>query len=329
MGFDSETEAICSEIRSILNRAVERSMEGNHVGILLSGGLDTSVIAAIASKYGRPPAYTIALKNAPASDIEYSSLVARTFGLDHSIKYLYEADIFALLPSVIKVLKTFDPMDVRNSMVIYAGLLSAKEDGITAMITGDGSDELMAGYSYFFAMDEKKMVSAQKKLWEIMYFSSVPLAESLSMNARLPFLDDDFKTFAMTLDPKFKVGTEDGRTHGKLVLRKAYEAILPPEVLWRAKTPIEHGSGSTTLPQFFALKMTDETFNEKKVFYKKTDGVTIRDKEHLAYYEIFRSELGPVQAAKDGYRCPECGSAVLEGTSFCRTCGAYPIKPPT
>lgn len=325
MNKDDKIEEICSDIRRLLDQAVRKSLTGNKIGILLSGGLDTSIVAAISHKYARPSTYTVALEGAPAPDIEYSTLIANKLGFAHKIHYLDEAEVNELITPVVKVLRTFDPMEIRNSLTIFAGMRVAKEDGIEIILTGDGSDELMAGYSFLFNLKKEKLDLELQKLWEAMSFSTIPLAESLGMVAKIPFLDPDFKSYAMSLDSKYKIGVKDGQAYGKWILRKAYEDMLPQEITWRTKTPIEYGSGTTTLPQLFASRISDAEFNEKKSYYMEKDRVTIRDKEHLAYYEVFRSVIGAPRHAGHGKACPQCNSEAPERSNFCRICGAYPI----
>jgi len=148
----------------------------------------------------------------------------------------------------------------------------------------------------------------------------------MGIEAKLPFLDPDFKAFAMKLDSQYKVWSEKGLVLGKWIVRKAFEDFLPEEVVWRVKTPIEHGSGTTVLPSMFSQRISDAEFEEKRSKYLDEDSVTIRDKEHLFYYEIYRSALGvPRPTNPEGKLCPQCNSNVAEKSTFCRTCGAYPI----
>jgi len=288
--------------------------------------LDTSILAEIASKYIPLRAVTIAFQNAPAPDVEYSVLMANRLRLKHIVHILTEDELDDAIPMVVKTMESFDPMEIRNSVTIYAALNAAQENGIHVVMTGDGSDELFAGYSFLFGLEKERLDLELKKLWSVMRFSSVPLANVLSMEARLPYLDPDFKDFAMKIDSRYKVRTENGRTYGKWILRKAFEGMLPKEVTWRTKIPIEYGSGTTTLPSLFNRKIPDTEFNEKRRRILAQDGVTIRDKEQLFYYEVYRSLIGvPHPTDTEGKICPQCHSKVQDKATYCRTCGAYPI----
>lgn len=223
-------------------------------------------------------------------------------------------------------MKSFDPMEIRNSVVICIGLKVAKENGIRTILTGDGADELFAGYSYLFNYEKEKLDMELKKLSSIMSFSSILLAKELGMEAKIPFLDPNVKKFALKLDSQFKIHSKNGQMIGKWILRKAFENILPDTIVWRVKTPIEMGSGTFILPNFFNLKISDNQFQKKKKEYLTKDAVIIRNKEQLFYYEIYRSEIGvPQPIDKVGKICPQCNSNVEKKATYCRTCGAYPI----
>ena len=318
-----EIEDICSEIQILAEEAVRANASE---GILLSGGLDTSILAVIASNFTELRAITVAFENAPAPDVEYATLMANELGLEHTVHILTEDELYSTIPEVVSILKSFDPMEIRNSVAIYAGLKAAKEMGMHTIMTGDGCDELFAGYSFLFGMDKEELDMELKKLWDVMFFSSVPLSTALGMKANLPYLEHNFKDFAMKLDSKHKIRIENGNIQGKWILRKAFEKMLPQEITWRVKTPIEYGSGTTTLPDFFNKKISDIEFENKKRKYLAEDKVTIRDKEHLFYYEAYRSLIGvPHPVRGDGKICPQCNSNVPEKATYCRTCGAYPI----
>lgn len=152
------------------------------------------------------------------------------------------------------------------------------------------------------------------------------LAKVLNMEVKLPYLDPAFKKFAMELQPDIKVRDEGEQTWGKWILRKAFENLLPEEIVWRVKTPIESGSGTSILPDFFNSIISDAEFEEKKGKYFNEDKVTIRDKEQLFYYENYRSAIGtPHPTDFEGKICPYCTSSVPNTATYCRRCGGHPI----
>ena len=313
------------ELLRDLRAAVESAVERNKAeAILLSGGLDTSIVAALASKQGLLRAYTIALEGAPSPDIEYADLMAEHLGLNHKLHIFGVEELMENLPEVVRTLRVFDPMEIRNSAAVYIGMKEAKKDGISAFLTGDACDELFAGYSFLFNLGPSELSASLKRLWNVMSFSAVPMAQSLGMVAKIPFLDPEVKQLASRLDPSVLVVVQGGQKWGKWIVRKAFEDLLPSQITWRVKIPIEYGCGTTTLPQIFDKRISDDEFREKQKQIKAADNVTIRDKEHLVYYEIFHRVFGD-RLKTTGRTCPQCHYEVRSDATFCRTCGAYPI----
>jgi asparagine synthase (glutamine-hydrolysing) len=312
---------IIRELRVALESAVERDAAE---AILLSGGLDTSIIASLAARQGPPRAYTVALDGAPSPDIEYANLMAKHLSLKHRVHIFGMEELMENLPEVVKTLRVFDPMEIRNSAAVYIGMKEAKREGVSTFLTGDACDELFAGYSFLFDLGPSELKASLTRLWKVMSFSAIPMAESLGMVAKIPFLDPEVKQLASRVDPSFLVVEHEGQKWGKWIVRKAFEDLLPSQITWRVKTPIEYGCGTTTLPQIFNKRIPDEEFREKQRDIKELEGVTIRDKEHLAYYEIFRGVFG-LRPVTNGRTCPGCQYEVRMDATFCRTCGAYPI----
>jgi asparagine synthase (glutamine-hydrolysing) len=316
---------VAAKLRTLLEKSVKKNLTED---MLFSGGIDTSILATILSKFVRIRGFTCAFKPANALDIKYAKLMAKRLNINHYLHPFGDDEIFEVIPNIVKTLKSFDPMEVRNSITIMVGLKFAKSHGVTALITGDGADELFAGYHMYYRHvgNKEKLSSMLSKMWDIMAFSSVPLGKSIGIEVRAPYLDPEVKEFAMNLDPRYNVQKEKGEVWGKWILRKAYEDVLPEEVRWRDKNPIEVGSGTTILPKYLAKKISDSEFAEKKKKYLENDKVTIRDKEQLIYYEAYRSVVGvPHAIDPDARTCPQCNSNVPENATVCKTCGAYPI----
>ncbi|MGQ9469697.1 MAG: asparagine synthase-related protein [Nitrososphaerales archaeon] len=159
-----------------------------------------------------------------------------------------------------------------------------------------------------------------------MFFSSIPLGKALNVDVKIPFLDQELKSYAMSLDSDYKIKREKHHTWGKWILRKAFDGLLPEVIVWRVKVPIEYGSGTNFLTSLLEKRVDDFEFEEKRRRYMEEDKVIIRNKEQLWYYEIYRSIIGiPKRTRHGGKNCLLCNSDVLENAKYCRVCGAYPI----
>jgi asparagine synthase (glutamine-hydrolysing) len=311
---------------AIIVKALEESVRRNLTdGLLLSGGLDTALLACMASRYTKPVCITVAMRGAPTPDVGYARLVASQLNLEHYVHNFGDDELEEGLRASVRVMRSFDPMEIRNSAAIYVALKSGRGRGLESFMTGDGADELFGGYSFLFGLTRAELEAEFQKLWADMRFSSVYLARDLGVEARLPFLDPRFKALAQNLDVRLKVRSEGGQVWGKWVLRKASEKLIPTEIAWRAKVPIEVGTGTTILPWLFESRIADADFEKRKRKYLREDGVTIRDKEHLYYYQIYRELVGLPSASGGDRRCPQCGAGLDEKASFCRTCGAHPV----
>lgn len=312
-------EALIAELRTKLEDAVKRNVSD---AMLLSGGLDTSILALLTSKYASPTAFTVALRGYPALDVDYAKLVATSLGMKHKVYFFSKKEALEAIPEVVRIMKSFDPMEVRNDVAIYIALRVVRQEGMKSVTTGDGADELFAGYNYMIEMEKGKLRRYIERLSRSMQFASTELGKSLKLTVKTPYLDPEFVKFAVKIDPSLKVKRRE--RWGKWILRKAFEGAIPAEVAWRAKSPIEVGSGTQSLRQITELLNSDDEFRRKIREYRRTDGVEIRDKEHLYYYEIYRSLIGvPKLIVREGpKRCPHCGSGVPIDYNYCRTCGA-------
>ncbi len=316
------------ETKALINKVVKKNMAD---GILFSAGTDTSIIAYEAIKY-KPdlPALTIAFKQGTPKDTEYVKKMVEHLKLENHQTHVFDREeALENVPKVVKALKTFDPMDVRNSMPVYIGLTIMKKMGLSSVLTGDGLDELF-GYPWQFHLSEAELYNKQLDMWAEMGFSSIPLSKSLGMTVKQPYLDPLFMEWAKKLPIKVKINMHNGEKYSKWILRKAYEDVIPTEVTWRPKAPLEAGTGAAAMNKVFESQYTDAEFAEKKKSILESDNVQIRDKEQLLYYESFRKIFGRPSEVfpnkDDGAKlCPQCKGYVKTRIQFCRICGAYPI----
>ena len=312
------------QLRSLICQSVARTSSD---GILFSGGLDTSVIATVASRQGRRlRAFCVCTSGADSPDEPFATRLASELELELKILRPSASDLVEQMSAVIRLLNTFDPMELRNSVVTYAGLQAAAAAGVAGVLTGDASDELFAGYSYMFNMPADQLLPYIQHLDQVMHFTSRKLGTALGISVELPYLDQQVRTFALNLRHSDLVGEHDGVRCGKKILREAFAGLLPEDFAWRRKTPIEYGSGSTVLKEFAAAGITDDEFACARQA-AASDGVRLRDKEQYFYYRLYRRIHPPPSEQERGSKaCPDCCGPVPRGDMrYCRICGAYPI----
>ncbi|MDR2699876.1 MAG: asparagine synthase C-terminal domain-containing protein [Nitrososphaerota archaeon] len=316
------------ETKVVISKVIKNNLGD---GILFSAGTDTSIIAYEVIKY-KPDisTLTITFKQGDPKDTQYVKKMVEFLKLKNHQTYSFDVEeALENVPKVVKALKTFDPMDVRNSMPIYIGLLQLKKQRLSKILTGDGLDELF-GYPWQFHLSEEELYKKQLNMWAEMNFSSIPLSKSLGIEVKQPYLDQMFIDWAKKLPIKVKINMHDGEKYSKWLLRKTYEDIIPREVVWRPKAPLEAGTGAAALNTVLQEQYTDSEFVEKRKSILEEDNVQIRDKEQLLYYEAFRKIFGkPIEVFSDpndgAKMCPQCKGYVKTKIQFCRICGAYPI----
>jgi asparagine synthase (glutamine-hydrolysing) len=320
-----DLDKLLPETRAIVSKVVQGNMAE---GIMFSAGTDTSIIAYEAVKLNPDlKALTVAFKQGKPKDTQYVKKMVEFLKLNHETHVFDAEDTVDAAKKVVEVLKLFDPMEVRNSVPAYIGMTVAKKKGIKSVLTGDALDELF-GYPWQFHLSEAEFAKNLSDIWEEMTFSSLPLGKSVGVTIKPPYLDPLFMDWAKKLPVKLKVNYENGVQYGKWIMRKAYSELIPKEVTWRGKAPLEQGTGTWVLPDYFDKEISTEEFEEKKKLYLDQDNVTLISKEQLVYYEIFRKHFGKpseVYSGPEGRLCPKCKGYVKTVIGFCRICGNYPI----
>ena len=300
----------------------ETAARHEHKPLLLSGGLDSSILSTIIN-----PELTVVISfGSTSQDLIYSKIVAQKYSSSHLEKIIDFGEFNRLIPNVIRILKTFDPTEVRNSTILFAGIMEVKKKGYLEVVTGDGADELFAGYNYFakYYTDPKKLQEILYELWNNMHFASKDIAYAVGMKVHTPYLEEPLIGFARGLNINEKVQEEKGIKWGKYILRKAFEHELGT-LVWRSKMALEHGSEVNKASECIEDAIDDEEFrSERKSSF--SEHVTIRTKEQLYYYRIYRSFFPPpFEESCSAKRCAYCAASLREPGRYCDTCGAFPL----
>ena len=310
-----------AKIRSLLEESL---IDSDTKWVAFSGGLDSSITAKIKSNNGIN-GITIIAKDFVGTDLSYSQITAKHIGIPLELKYVEINDMLNAITETVKILKNFNDIEIRNSIVPYLYLSELKKKNISKVVTGDGADEIFAGYNFLIQKDHSEIKNELKRMKEIMHFPSQKIAHELGMSIEMPFIGEKIINLAETLPIDSLVNKKNGITFGKWILRKAFENDLPNSVIWRQKTPMQDGSGTSALTKLFDSIITDDVFNEKSKKIKEKDGVTIRTKESLHYYETYRKEF-EIPDTKNGMNlCSDCNSEITNNSKFCRMCGKFPL----
>ncbi|MGM9802588.1 MAG: asparagine synthase B [Muribaculaceae bacterium] len=302
-----------NQLRDALEDAVKRQLMSDvPYGVLLSGGLDSSVISAIANKFSRRRietqsqqeawwprlhSFAVGLKGAP--DLAAARKVADFIGtVHHEINYTVQEGLDAIR-DVIYYIETYDVTTVRASTPMYLLARVIKSMGIKMVLSGEGADEIFGGYLYFHKAPNAKEFHEEtvRKISKLHLYDCLRANKSLSawgVEGRVPFLDKEFLDVAMRLNPEDKM-SKDGKME-KWVLRKAFEEYIPKEIAWRQKEQFSDGVGYSwidSLKEITSSKVSDEMM---KNAHRRFPINTPRNKEEYYYRSIFE-ELFPSQTA--------------------------------
>lgn len=288
-----DLETACKKIREKLIAGVKKRLEADaKVGFLLSGGLDSSLVCAIAARQSEKPIRTFAIgMSGDAIDLKYARQVADFIGAEHTEVYMTPEDVISSLETVVRLLGTYDITTVRASMGMYLVCKAIRETtDIRVLLTGEISDELF-GYKYTdFAPDaDAFQKEAEKRIRELHMYDVLRADRCISVNsleARVPFGDLDFVKYVMSLDPEMKMNKYN---KGKYLLRHAFEGLdcLPDEILWREKAAFSDAVGHSMvdyLKEYAEELYSDAEFEEKRAVYTHAAPFT---KESLLYRELF------------------------------------------
>lgn len=291
--------------------------------ISLSGGLDSSIITYFL-KQRKPKTIAVIAEDFVSTDLTYCQMISKEMQLPLTIHNVKTTEILEAVEETIKILKNFNDIEIRNNVVMYIAIKWAKDNGEKSIITGDGADELFAGYSFLINKPENELEEEIKRVCSIMHFPTQRIGDALGVQIESPFLDESVIELAKSIPANLKVKDEQGKRQGKWILRKTFEKHIPQQIAWREKSPMQEGSGTSGLTELFESIIGEEAYVEKKLVTEKEDGVVIRSRESMHYYEIFKKMFGSPVDEKSESRCPYCKHEVKD-SKFCRMCGAFPI----
>lgn len=295
--FEDEEDHI-ENIRVFLRDAVEkRLMSDRNIGCLLSGGLDSTIITGlVASNFEDYSINTYSIGMKGSIDLKYSKMAAEYFKTNHTIVEFSNEDFINAIEKTIIQIESYDVTTVRASIgnyLISCYIRDNSEDRV--IFCGDVSDEIFGSYRgfYYAPNDEEFEKENIHMLKHIQYFDVLRSDRSISgasLEARVPFGDKDLIQYVMSIQPKFK--RFDNKKMEKYLLRKAFEDLMPKELVWRVKTAFSDGVGSEENPWHLVLKQYVENIYSDDDFLEKSKKYLINppyDKESLYYREIFEN----------------------------------------
>lgn len=321
------------EIRQGLMSAVKRQLMSDvPYGVLLSGGLDSSVISAISERFSstrveeggetraywpRLHSFAVGLKGAP--DLAKAKLVADYIGtVHHEINYTIQEGLDAIR-DVIYFIETYDVTTVRASTPMYLLARVIKSMGIKMVLSGEGADEIFGGYLYFHKCPSPEEFHKEtvRKLSKLYQYDCLRANKSLAawgVEGRVPFLDKEFLDVAMTIDPSYKMCP--GKTIEKKVVRDAFTDMLPEEVAWRQKEQFSDGVGYSwidTLKQITASAVSDEQMAHAAERFPINPP---RNKEEYYYRSIFAEHFPSDSAARSVPSVPSVACSTAEALAW-------------
>jgi len=297
-----DLETVCRGIRKKLIAGVEKRLDADApLGFLLSGGLDSSLVCAIASRLLGRKIRTFAIgMDLDPIDLKYAQIAADYIGAEHTAYSMTREDVLNALEEVIRMLGTWDITTIRASLGMFLCCKAIHENtDVRVLLTGEISDELF-GYKYtdFAPSAEAFQQESKKRIDELHMYDVLRADRCISVNsleARVPFGDLDFVRYVMRIHPELKLNSYN---MGKYLLRHAFEDdhILPDEILWRQKAAFSDAVGHSMVDDLKAYAETVYTDEAFKAGCAKYDYCPPFTKESLLYRDIFEKYY-PGQAA--------------------------------
>lgn len=280
-------------VRELLDHAVrKRLMADVEVATFLSGGIDSSLVTALAARYNpNVQAFTVGVEGAP--DVEAARVVAAHLGIQHHVRPFTPDELVELLSEAIWHVESYNPSMVTGAVVTLMAAKLAKDVGIKVVLCGEGSDEIFAGYLAVRHLRYQDLHDATWTLMENLHKTELQRLDRMSMavslEARVPFMDRDLVEYALNLPATAKIHEVDGRPVEKWILRQAFDGFIPDEILWREKEPFDQGSGARAIISYINEQVSDDELTDAQTRWPEAN---LLSKEMLFYYRIFKEHFG-------------------------------------
>lgn len=288
---DGSADELIAELRHVLVTAIAKRAAVGEFGSWLSGGVDSSVMATLARRQlSELKSFAAGLEGAP--DLKYARMVADHIGTDHRERIVTPEEMLRLLPDVIFHLESFDALLVRSSITNFAvGKLASEH--VPAVLSGEGGDELFAGYSYLKDLPPEALGDELVDITNRLHNTALQRVDRCSkahgLIAHVPFLDQEVVSLALTIPTRYKLNREAGMVE-KWCLRRVADGMLPDEILTRPKAKFWEGAGvQGVLSDYAEASITDADFRAERTL---PDGDTLNTKEELMYYRVFCEHFG-------------------------------------
>ncbi len=286
--FNRDPKEMASELREHLEKAISQCIRSEEAGSWLSGGLDSSSICALAARQVRKlKTFTAGMKDAP--DMKYAREMAQFLRSEHHEIVVTVDDLIKVLPEVIYHLESFDALLVRSSMTNYL-VAKLSSDHIGEVFSGEGGDELFAGYEYLKSIPIPSLEDELVRITGSLHNTALQRVDRCSaaygITAHVIFANPDVVRSAFMIPVRYKIfeNTE------KWILRRALDGLLPEEILNRPKAKFWEGAGIQDLiSEYASERITDSDFRKERIL---SDRLILNSKEELYYYRIFRDHFG-------------------------------------
>lgn len=298
--FEEREEARVAIRECLVSAVRERMMADVPVGVFLSGGLDSSIIAAILVRESAPGTVvrSFAAGTEGSSDLAAARVVAEYLGTEHHERIYSDADVVAVLADVVRATESYEPSLVRSAVPNFLlSELAAKQ--VKVVLTGEGADELFAGYHHLRDLDTTALRQALADGVDALHHLNLQRCDRATMahglEARVPFLSRDMLALALRIPMEWKLLGDDGHDQAqeKALLREAFAGWLPEGILWRRKEQFGDGSGTAAVMARHAETLVpDEDWESARL----PGLLPARSREELGYQRVFAEHLGGIRA---------------------------------